>query len=206
MAKFLDDIQNESKKYGAASSDRFEFKKGVNRIRILVQPKVLATHFFGEGMPSVVCVGIDEGCKYHGEKDKRPSIKLVTYILDRDDANKLKLAELPLSISYGLNDLQDDSDFAFDVFPMPYDVKITHDPDNKDPKAKYRLVASPKREALTEEEQSALTEAMNKMTPEQYVEKRKNKTKEGASQDSMSGPAYQGQHYPEGPNPDDVPF
>lgn len=176
---FMDEIKDQSKQYGGGGdSNYFKFEdKGVYRIRILNQPKVVATHFFGKGNPSVVCVGMDEGCEYHKEGDKRPSIKLATYIIDRKDG-KIKLAELPLSISYSLNDLQEDQDFAFSDFPMPYDVKITYDPDNDDPKAKYRLVASPKQEPVTDEEQADLAEKMKKLTPEQYVENKKAKQKE----------------------------
>ena len=179
----MDAIKSESKKYGGGgNSDFFNFEEGVNKMRILTFPTVIAFHFFGEGQKPDVCVGIDEGCKYHGEgalkdkdgKEKKPSIKLATYIIDRKD-EKVKMAELPLSISYSLNDLQEDSDFAFSDFPMPYDVKITSDPKNADPKAKYRLVASPHRTDLTSEEETALAEAMKKMTPEQYVQIRKDK-------------------------------
>ena len=136
-------------------------------------PKVIAYHFPAEGRPDV-CVGIDEGCSHHKEDDKRPTIRLCTYIIDRKD-DKIKFAELPLSINYSLNDLQEDSDFAFSDFPMPYDVKITHDPKNADPKAKYRLVASPTREDISADEELSLGEAMKKMTPEQYVQTRKDK-------------------------------
>lgn len=189
----VDDIQNKAKEYGATgnSSDFFQFEKGQNKVRILARPEVLATHFFGKGNPSVVCVGVDEGCSHHKDTDQKPSLKLATYVIDRKDGN-VKLAELPLSVSYSLNDLQEDEDYSFDDFPMPYDVKITYDPDNDDPKAKYRLVGSPKREELTEEERKAFDEAMEKMTPEQYVEKRKAKSKEKVE-------------YPEPPK-GDVPF
>lgn len=176
---FMDDVKRESEQYGGSvgNSDFFKFEKaGLYRVRILVKPRVLATHFFGKGVPAVVCVGKEKGCLFHKEGDKAPSIKLVTYVIDRQtDNNKIKLAELPLSISYSINDLQNDPDFAFEDFPMAYDVKIMYDPDNNDPKAKYRLQPSPKQEPLTEDEALRLEEAMKKITPEQFVEKRKEK-------------------------------
>lgn len=169
----MDEIKNESKKYGGGSnSDFFTFEEGVNRMRILVQPKVIAYHFPAEGRPDV-CVGIDEGCTHHKPDAKKPTIRLCTYVIDRKD-NKVKFAELPLSISYSLNDLQDDEDYAFEGFPMPYDVKITHDPKNPDPKAKYRLVNAPHSD-ITELEKTDLENAMLKMTPEGYVQTRKDK-------------------------------
>lgn len=187
---FMDSINEDAKKYGTTTqSGFFEFVKGVNRMRILVHPTVLAQHFFGKGVTPVVCVGIDEGCRFHGEEDKAPSKKLVTYVIDRKD-NQLKIAELPLSVSYALNDLQEDQDFAFEGFPMPYDVKITSDPDNEDPKAKYRLVASPKQEPLTAEEETSLADAMKKITPEQFVEKRKAKQKGKGDESKQSRKAH----------------
>jgi hypothetical protein len=205
---FMDDIQKESKQYGGGGSDKFfKFDRaGVYQIRILVKPKVIATHFFGKGNPSHVCVGIDDGCKYHGgENDNKASIKLATYVIDRaNEATKIQMAELPLSISYAINDLQEDSDFAFSEFPMPYDVKVKYDPDNADPKAKYRLQPSIKQAPITEEEQKALDEAMKFETPEQFVEKKKQKEKEKSG--NATAPSG-GVEYPkEDINPDDIPF
>lgn len=201
----MEDIKQESKKYGSGDSNYFKFEeKGVYRIRILNQPKVVATHFFGKGNPSVVCVGIDEGCQYHKETDKKPSIKLCTYVIDRKDG-KVKMAELPLSISYSINDNQQDQDFAFEEFPMPYDVKITYDPDNDDPKAKYRLLPSPQREPLTDEEAAALETKMAKQTPEQYVEHKKDKQKKAKEAPPRGGDTEI--EYPKDDiNPDDIPF
>lgn len=204
---FMDDVRKESEKYGGGGGGKFfQFDRaGVYQVRILVKPKVIATHFFGKGNPSVVCVGMDEGCAFHKESDKKPSIKLATYVLNRaEEKVKVQMAELPLSISYAINDLQEDSDFAFSEFPMPYDVKIKYDPDNDDPKAKYRLQPSPKHAPITDEEQAALDEAMKHETPEQFVEKKKAKQKEKGGDQKSSG---SGIEYPkEEINPDDIPF
>lgn len=201
---FKDDIAAESKQYGGGggNNDFFQFEKGANRMRILVQPKVIAFHFFGKGEKPDICVGIDERCPHHKEDSKKPSIKLATYILDRKDG-KVKLAELPLSISYSLSDLQEDEDQAFEDFPMPYDIKIISDPDNNDPKAKYRLIGGTQRVPLTELEKTDLDNAMAKMTPEQYVQIRK---------DKQSGPKKEGdvdldKEYPtEDIDPKDIPW
>ena len=199
----MDGIKEESKKYGAGgSSEYFNFsEKGVYKLRILHQPKTVATHFFGKGNPSVVCVGIDEGCEYHKEDIKKPSIKLATYVIDRTDG-KVKMAELPLSVGYYINALQEDSDFAFSEFPMSYDVKITYDPDNNDPKSIYRLVPSPKQEPLTDEEQETLAAKLKVQTPEQYVEAKKGRQKiKGATPTKANYP-----HPTEENSPEDVPF
>lgn len=178
MTTLKDQINQEAEKYGAKSqsSEFFKFEKGQNRIRILNQPAIIATHFFGAGQKAVVCVGVDEGCPHHKGEEKKPSLKLATYIIDRKDG-EVKLAELPLSVGYAINDLQEDEDFAFDDFPMPYDIKVISDPDNQDPKAKYRVQPSPKKEEMTTEEKEAFDKEMEKITPEAYVEKRKEKQK-----------------------------
>lgn len=171
---YMDNMKEDMKQYGGGSSsgDYFEFDQpGVYRMRLLVQPKTIAYHFPPQGRPDT-CVGIDEGCKHHGEDAKKPTLRLVTYIIDRKDG-KVKRAELPLSVNYSINSLQEDEDFAFDDFPMPYDVKITYDPKNPDPKSKYTVTPSPKRETLTSEEKEALASAMAKQTPEQFVEMKK---------------------------------
>jgi len=202
---FMDDIKDKSQKYGAnagGGGSYFQFKKGLNKIRILAQPEVIAFHFFGQGNKPAVCVGVDENCPYHTENDSKPVIKLATYILDRDDEDKIKIAELPLSLSYALSDLQNDVDFQFDEFPMPYDVKITHDPDNDDPKAKYRLQPAPNREELSTEVQEGLDLKMKEMTPADYVEIRKSKQVDNTNKEEKSGDEEQTSDG----NPDNVPF
>lgn len=172
---YMDNMKEDMKQYGGGSSstDYFEFgdTKETYKMRLLVQPKTIAYHFPAQGRPDV-CVGIDEGCVHHGEDAKKPTLRLVTYIIDRTD-NKVKRAELPLSINYSINTLQEDPDFAFDGFPMPYDVKVNHDPKNPDPKSKYTVIPSPSRTPLNPEEESDLFKAMEKQTPEQFVEMKK---------------------------------
>ena len=174
MTRNLNDLGDEAKKYGVSGgSDRFEFAVGANKMRVLTFPEIIATHFWGKGVPAVICVGIDEGCPFHGEKapkddkgnEKSPSLKLVCYIIDRKDG-KVKLAELPLSVRYGLQDLQNTEGFEFADFPMPYDIQVLHDPDNRDPKAKYRITGIPKMLPLTADEQKSFDEQMARMTPE----------------------------------------
>jgi len=209
MSNFVDDINEQSKNFGGGVTGIFSFKElepGTYPIRILNKPIVLATHFFGKGVPSVVCVGIDKGCVFHKEdENKRPSIRLVTYIIERS-SKEIKLAELPLSLSYGIQDLQNDPDYAFEVFPMPYDIKVIHDPKNKDPKAKYRVGPPGKVEKITKKEGDELKELMDKMTPEDYVEKRKKKQMDkGKNEDIRDTDNYPTAEEEE-IDPDDIPL
>lgn len=211
---YMDNMKEDMKQYGGGSSsgDYFEFDQpGVYRMRLLVQPKTIAYHFPPQGRPDV-CVGIDEGCTHHKADEKKATLRLVTYIIDRADG-KVKRAELPLSVNYSINALQEDMDFAFDGFPMPYDVKVNYDPKNPDPKSKYTVTPSPKQEPLTDEEEGMLADAMKKQTPEQFVEmKKKYQSREVNRSDvQVSQRNVQVENLPaEYPdvqiNPEDIPF
>jgi hypothetical protein len=205
---FIDKINEEAKQYGGGGSSMlFSFKElgeGTYKVRVLCQPAILATHFFGPGQPSVVCVGIDKGCSFHKQDDKKASIKLITYVIDRTN-DEIKLAELPLSLSYGIQDLQNDPDYSFEEFPMPYDIKVIHDPKNQDPKAKYRMGAPGPKEDITEEEKAKLKELTEQMSPEDYVEKRKTKQID-KSPNSTTDIRDTSQYPNENINPDDIPF
>lgn len=173
MMSLKDDMQKDQEQYGAGKKgDFFQFKKsGLYKIRILSKPVALATHFFGKGVPSSVCYGEDKGCPFHGGDG--PSVKFQTYVLDRADG-KVHLGEIPWSVLSAIADLETDEDYSFSGYPMPYDVKITVDKENTDPKQIYKLVPSPAKTELTAAEQAELDQKLSKMTVEVYVEKRKN--------------------------------
>jgi hypothetical protein len=193
-------IDKASKEYGTGGSDMFQFKKsGKYTIRLLTDPAPIATHFLGKGQGAYVCFGKDKGCPFHKDTDKAPSLKFMVYLVDRSDG-KVKLGELPYSVIAKVADYEEDEDYAFEAYPMPYDIKVTFDKENSDPKQIYKVLASPKKADLKEEETTALSESMEKLTPADYVEKRKAKAlakfKEGSDSD-----------YPENDmNPEDIDF
>lgn len=223
-----DEINNENKQHGAEGGSKgyLNFETGKYRLRVLVKPKAIYTHFFGKGQSPVVCVGTDQGCPFHGEdapvddkgNEKKPSGKFTTYVVDRADG-LIKMVDLPMSVIMRLADFQEDEDYAYDNnnYPMPYDIKITVDLDNNDPKQKYKTEASPSREPVTSAEIDVLNEKMARMTPEQHVEKKKAVQKEKNGPYKPSAPIERGQQkvennlpdieYPEEMiNPDDIPF
>lgn len=161
--------------------DFLQFETGDYRLRILTKAEALATHFFGPGQPSHICYGSTKGCPFHGEgapkdektgKERSASVKYMAYVLDRKDG-KVKLAELPWSVLSRIADFEEDEDYKFDAYPMPYDVKIKVDKANKDPKSIYKTEASPKSEPVTEAERDLLMASMEKLTPADFVDKRK---------------------------------
>ncbi len=161
-------------------SNFFKFKEGESKIRILSEGAVLAQHFFEVGgkFSAAVCYGEMKGCPHHNDTDKKPSIKYSCYILDRSD-NQIKLADLPYSIIKSVGDLQQDADWAFDTFPMPYDIKVIFykkDPETgKDmaPANMYKLIASPNKVAIEQEHVEKLRSLLETANPADLVEKKK---------------------------------
>lgn len=198
------DVLNQTAEEHGMNSGLFQFEKsGAYKLRLLTKPVALATHFFGRGQTSAICFGADKGCPFHGERapkdedgnEKRPSVKFVTYLINRA-TGKIQLGELPWSVISAIADFEEDEDYAFKEYPMPYDIKVTVDKENKDPKQIYKTLASPKQEALTGDEMVELKSALGKMTPEAYVDARKQK------QMNKGKP----NEYPVGPSPEEIPF
>lgn len=160
--------------------DFFKFVDGDNRIRILSEGFVIAQHFFGKGIQPSVCYGISKGCPFHKETDKPASVKYSCYILDRAD-NVVKLADLPYSVIKKVSDLQLDSEWAFDTFPMPYDIKVTFKKDES-PANMYSVIGSPKREELPAETVKTLDDLMKNANPGNMVENKKSKQLEDHKQ------------------------
>lgn len=197
---------------GGGGSDYFQFdKSGEFKLRILTPCYPLASHFFGKGMKPAICYGEDKGCPFHGEnapKDdktgepKGPSVKFVGYVIDRAD-NKLKVAELPYTVIKAVTAYQNGGgDYQFSDFPMPYDIYVTYDKEAA-PSDMYKIMAARSDSPLLEEETQVLKEKLEKMTPEQYVERRKDKQRGGvATPDTREVPDY-----PEGEiDPEGIPF
>jgi hypothetical protein len=150
-------LKDAEKQYEIGGGDYFKFEKGENKIRVLTTWDPLATHFVKIGGKDIahVCFGKEEGCPYHGEgapldekgNPKKPSVKFVTYICDRKDGDQIKLADLPYTVVKAIVALQKDEEYNFDDLPMPYDLKITYDPDQSG-SAMYNVLPSSKRDPL----------------------------------------------------------
>lgn len=184
MTTQKDLIENAQKEYGIGGGDgsffRFE-KKGTYRLRILTPCHPLATYFFGKGVkPKIAYSGLEAPKDSDGNPIK-PSVKFVGYVIDREDGG-IKLAELSYTIMKAVAALQEDDDWAFADFPMPYDIKVAYDKDAS-PTEMYKIMTASEKKPLTEEETIALKEKMEKQTPEQYVEKRKDKQREADAAD-----------------------
>jgi len=178
-----DQLSQGQKEYGVGSrANYYKFEKGDNRIRVLTAGEVIATHFFGKGVKATTCYGVEKGCPFHGAgapkgtdgKEKKPSIKYTCYVMDRNDVNnKIQLADLPYSVIKQIGDYQADVDYSFESFPMPYDVTVKYNPDSNSPNDMYKVIASPKREEVSEDVKNELADIVAKLSPADSVKKKK---------------------------------
>lgn len=168
---------------GAGSANYFKFKEGRNRIRILAEGEMIATHFVGG--KGYTCFGIKDGCPYHGDGapkseegiPRKPSAKLITYVLDKSNGDVApKQAEIPYSVVKQINTFAEEKDFAFAAFPMPYDITVNYNA-KAAPNDMYKVVPSATRDEVPPE----VLEELEKMPPvSQTVERKKAKAQKAA--------------------------
>lgn len=97
----LDKAIKDAEKAGyVQGGDRFKIKEGPNRIRIVTEP-----------------------IPHQGSYQGRPNFKWLVYAIDRADG-QVKLFFMPHTICKVVRDLQKSDDYAFEDFPMPFDVTI----------------------------------------------------------------------------------
>lgn len=173
MSSLKDQLDSETKDTNSGRDLYYKFQEGDNRLRILSEGSVIAKHFFGKGQIPSICYGISKGCPFHKVDDKPASVKYSCYILDRVD-NQIKLADLPYSVTKKVSDLQEDQEWAFSSFPIPYDIKVVYKP-NESAANMYSVVASPKREELPQEIMGKLAELLVSSDPSKLVQEQKDK-------------------------------
>ncbi len=171
-----DEMDQVAQEHGMnGNADFFSFKKsGDYTLRILSKPLAMATHFFGKGTPGSVCYGKLEGCPFHTADHENPSVKFQCYVIDRTDG-KVKIAELPWSVVSVISDYELDPDWSYQGYPLPYDIRVKVDKENKDPKSIYKTLGVPRREPLTVEEENAYSRKQGELSVEKYIEGRKTK-------------------------------
>jgi hypothetical protein len=172
-----DTLKQQEKDFGVGgNSGYFRCEEGNNKVRVLVAWQPVAKHFLAEGEPPVTCIGEDMGCEYHGKKapvgrdgkPAKPSVKFVTYVLDRADG-LVKQAELAYSVIKSIVTLSEDPDWAFDAFPMAYDVTIKYNKQEA-PAKMYQVVPSPAKDPIPAE---VLADLATRTSVEDVVEQMK---------------------------------
>ncbi len=171
-----DQLKNGTKDFGLAKGgDMFyQFQEGDNKMRVLTEGAVIGYHYFGKGSKPHVCYGISQGCPLHendvDQKVQNVSTKYVSYVLDKRDG-KVKIADLTYTVANKIAELQEDEDWKFESFPMPYEIKVVFKSDAA-PSAKYNVLCAPAKTPVDSAVLGILAEKMSKMTPEQHVQKK----------------------------------
>lgn len=156
---FADDLKKQREaqsEHDDGGGSWFKFAEGNNVIRVLSRPTV-----FYEAFKIGVCY---HDCRYKG------SPKGMAYIFHE---GKIKLARLPYGILENLVALEQDEDWAFEGFPMPYEINIKADGAGTK-EVKYTLM--PKKP--TELDKAVLDELAKKTDTDKIVEGMKTKTME----------------------------
>lgn len=143
-------IKKAEAEYGLGKGEYFKLQEGDNKLRIL-------SSF--EPHQSV----------YNG----KPNFKFVAWILDRRDG-KIKPFFMSKTIAEYIGALQDNPDYTFDDFPMPYDITINAKGAGTK-EVVYTVLAARNNTALTTEENNALIE---KMPIAEFVQKLKDRDAE----------------------------
>jgi len=161
-------------------SEYFNFKEGETKLRVLTRP-VAVKQYFRDGQ----YVLVDE--KYQGPE--KASTKGWAWCAVRPN-NEIKIVKFPFSVIKQIQAFMVDDEYAFEGFPMPYDLKVTVTGEGME--RRYSVIASPKVTPVTDEEKAEL----EKKTPIAQII---NKMKEKAGLST-------GIEYPERDEDEQIPF
>lgn len=194
MYNFGKNLESDKKEYGVGGgSGYFTFKEGDNKVRILSAGVPVQTHFMGKSVKPAVCYGEKKGCPFH-TGDENTSLKYFIWVIDKAD-NKIKLAKFPYTVIQQIAQLQNDSEYAFEELPVPYDMNITAT--NAGTKeVKYTVIPARNNTPI---DPSLLQEFGKKTSIEEVVKKSKEKSYEQNPPVEYSQPAKDVENeYPEG--------
>jgi hypothetical protein len=105
------------------------------------------------------------------DSEASASIRTVVYVIDRRDG-RIKQAELAYSVMKKIGALQENPDYKFSEYPMPYDIRITFDKSKKFA-AMYEVNVKPESPGPTSEQRAELDEKMKEYSPEKVVQGKK---------------------------------
>lgn len=167
----------EEKKDREAGGDFFKFPEGDTKMRILTTPIMVRQVF--------------EGGKFRIVDDPSVPYKAWAWAVIRE-TGEIKIVQIVPSIVKQLQHFLTDPDYAFEEYPMPYDITVNKQGEMLD--TRYKLSVSRKNTPVTEEEKAELA----KKTPISDIIN-KMRGKDGSKTESKK-PAY-----PE-PAEDEIPF
>mgnify|MGYP000899316217 CR=1 FL=1 len=104
-------LQDVLKPYENNKNTTFKFREGENKIRIVSRLIPYTNYYQGRKNFKLVCYVIDRNDEFIDDGKNQKNVKI-------------KLAFLPYTIAKQIQVFQEDSEYGFDDFPMPYDLLI----------------------------------------------------------------------------------
>ncbi len=152
MGSFEDQFNKDLKDHGVGGgkNDWFKVEEGENKIRVCVTPMFNQSRYkYG------TCYEGADFCKKENLGDKENLInKWLAWIIDRKDG-KLKLYNMPFTVSKSIVSLKTNAEYAFEDFPMPFDITLNvKGAGTKE--VEYTVLPGRKEFSLTDEEKAAL--------------------------------------------------
>lgn len=187
--------QDSKNDYAAPKGDWFKFKEGENKIRVLTEPIVIF-----EDYKMGICY---TDCGFKGQ------MKYLAYIYNYA-TKAIEIMKIPMRIFDSIANLEENEDWAFQGFPMPYGITITAEGAGSK-EVKYSLMPSPKRVDMPQE---VIDELKKKNPIAEIIQRLKDKNKQAhdggsavTNELTKREEEYRSDQYPKDDiNPDDIPF
>ena len=129
----LKDLIKKAEDEFGLGGDYFKVQEGANKMRVLCEPEIYASEYQG-----------------------KQTIKFVAWVIDRKD-NKIKPYFMPKRVLDGIAALQEETDYSFTDFPMPFDITVNAEGAGTK-EVKYNVIGARVNTPLTEDEKKALAE------------------------------------------------
>jgi len=170
MSSFADKIkqqEQEAQQQGFASrGNYFKFQEGDNVFRVLTSPEM-----YFESFKQGICY---TECGYEGAAKFMCYVAVTEKDIENNEVEVIKQATLPYKIGTTIAEYEDDEDYAFDGFPMPFRMKVKAKNAGKK-EVEYTVTPSPK---LSEPDAQTMMKLNGLKTIAEIIEMKKKAQKE----------------------------
>ena len=133
-----------------AGSDFYDLKVGSSRVRVLTRFERVNSLFQGVYPNSKYIGKVDDN--YVPKDNEKVNVQGWAWIIDRA-TGELKIAQFGRAILTAITALKNNPDYAFDDFPMPYDITINNTGEGAN---RYTITPARQNTEVTEEEMAQL--------------------------------------------------